>query len=197
MHHCACKAAAPAARPCPGFCLCLKPHSSICSACTQTLQMLLFLFATKPHTTLVLAVQQCLRLGNARAAERVRQIFKLPDKRFGWIKVGHHSYRFPLLSAVDVRCQCLLITQGLQTLPKCHSWSFPSMPGVSQASERICATVSPVCLDCLHLYFQANPFHGGKVPICCMQSAMMLAHPKQVNHAFSACLPGRNQPSTQ
>jgi len=33
-------------------------------------------------------VQQCLRLGNARAAERVRQIFKLPDKRFGWIKVG-------------------------------------------------------------------------------------------------------------
>ncbi|KAA6418805.1 MAG: vacuolar sorting-associated 16 protein [Trebouxia sp. A1-2] len=32
-------------------------------------------------------VQQCLRLGNARAAERVRQIFKLPDKRFGWIKV--------------------------------------------------------------------------------------------------------------
>ena len=34
------------------------------------------------------AVQQCLRLGNARAAERVRQTFKLPDKRFGWIKVS-------------------------------------------------------------------------------------------------------------
>ena len=37
----------------------------------------------------MIAVQQCLRLGNARAAERVRQIFKLSDKRFGWIKVSN------------------------------------------------------------------------------------------------------------
>ncbi|KAL3162570.1 hypothetical protein ABBQ38_008623 [Trebouxia sp. C0009 RCD-2024] len=37
--------------------------------------------------SVIQTVQQCLRLGNARAAERVRHTFKLSDKRFGWVKV--------------------------------------------------------------------------------------------------------------
>ena len=34
------------------------------------------------------AVEQCIKLGNQRAANRVRQEFKLSERRWAWIKVG-------------------------------------------------------------------------------------------------------------
>ena len=33
------------------------------------------------------AVEQCIKLGNQRAANRVRQEFKLSERRWAWIKV--------------------------------------------------------------------------------------------------------------
>jgi vacuolar protein sorting-associated protein 16 len=37
--------------------------------------------------TLADTVKQCIRLGNAHAATRLRQEFRLSDRRFWWIKV--------------------------------------------------------------------------------------------------------------
>ena len=33
-------------------------------------------------------VRQCLRLGNARAANRVRSDMRMSDRRYTWLKVG-------------------------------------------------------------------------------------------------------------
>ena len=38
------------------------------------------------------AVEQCIKLGNQRAANRVRQEFKLSERRWAWIKVRVLSY---------------------------------------------------------------------------------------------------------
>lgn len=32
--------------------------------------------------------QQCLKLGNLRAANQVQSEFRIPDRRFAWLKVG-------------------------------------------------------------------------------------------------------------
>ena len=42
--------------------------------------------------TLIATAQQCIRLGNLRAAARVQSEFRISDKRFWWLKVGHTSH---------------------------------------------------------------------------------------------------------
>jgi len=97
-------------------------------------------------------VQQCLRLGNARAAERVRQIFKLPDKRFGWIKVGipcpNYSKQMWLLQQSGT-CQALTFAcVGLSCMLQhtASAWAEGQLSPHSYTSAVVAASVNATVL---------------------------------------------------
>ena len=89
-------------------------------------------------------MQQCLRLGNARAAERVRQIFKLPDKRFGWIKVGIPCPNYSKQMCQALTSACIGLSCMLQHTAS--AWAEGQLSPHSYTSAVVAASVNATVL---------------------------------------------------
>ena len=55
----------------------------------------------------VATAQQCIRLGNHRAAARVQSEFRISDRRFWWLKVCSSDNLFPCCCAIAIACAVL------------------------------------------------------------------------------------------